>query len=362
MPTDPDDDNDDDDGLLLEEQPAPLPRRIPGQKLDRQGTYTPYHGFSMVYPLRGTGTAPPEDGMLRSRPHKWLPTHPADEAWSALPALVRRFAGSKYVPLPASSYHVTLLDGITAEKACGKDFAPDTIAPNDAWDAYLGARSARLAGANTLVGFHDWRATDDPLAGAAVHGPRPFVPSLILKEVEVQGWGISCVFEMAKSSEEAAAAQLDAALVRVLGRDKGRQWNFHLTLAYKRPGADEDEDEDDDDDDGGGGGRGGRELGRVERDGRRRRDAATQLTKAVLKTLGDAPLPLEPARACCFVDMARFPPWVMPATTQTQTGSTATDGVGGGGAAAPAGDVEPVKAGGGGKSARSPPPFLPDVK
>ena len=87
MPTDPDDDNDDDDGLLLEEQPAPLPRRIPGQKLDRQGTYTPYHGFSMVYPLRGTGTAPPEDGMLRSRPHKWLPTHPADEAWSALPAL-----------------------------------------------------------------------------------------------------------------------------------------------------------------------------------------------------------------------------------------------------------------------------------
>ena len=69
---------------------------------------------------------------------------------------MRRLAGSAYEPLPACSYHVTLLDGITAEGALG-DQAPSGYEMNGTWRHYLRLRSSRLRRANALLGF------DDPL-------------------------------------------------------------------------------------------------------------------------------------------------------------------------------------------------------
>jgi hypothetical protein len=296
--------------------PPPVLRRIPGKKLDMAGRYLPYHGLSVVWPLQGTGGQPPADQSELANPCAWLPCEPLSLDWAELPKSVARIAGSSYVPLPASSYHVTLLDGITASKALGDGADPDTLETNTAWRDYLHARAPRLVGANTLIGFNGWRALDDPQRNA--QGPAPYLPPLTLKEVEVQNWGISCVFELVRSVDNDRAKLLDAALVSMLGRTEGRKWNFHLTLAYKHPDAEEEEEEDIMRSGGGG--------------GKARRQAAEQLTNKVRKMLGpDGSLPLDPPRVSTFPDMTRFPPWVREAARE------------------PLSDEE----------ARSPPPLLP---
>ena len=72
-------------------------------------------------------------------------------------------------------------------------------------------------------------------------------------------------------------------------------------------------------------------FGQLEKDGDRRKSAQTQLTKEVLRCMGDAPLPLDCARASVFPDMSSFPPWV-------------EDGSAGGGGGGAGDEVEVVDA------------------
>ena len=74
---------------------------------------------------------------------------------------------------------------------------------------------------------------------------------------------------------------LEAALVDALGLDAGRRWPFHLTLAYRRPGA----------------------------EGELSQQACLDVAAAVASCVGSAPIPLGLPTVCAFEDMTLFAPW-----------------------------------------------------
>ena len=292
--------------------------RMRGQKLNGDGAYIPFHGVSVVWPLIGTACRPPADPAHACRPDEWRATEPPS-VWRGLPSIVAKAAGAAYAPLPSCSYHITLLDGITAEQAIGEQ-APPQFQRNHAWRNYLRLRGARLKRANALLGFdpeaavrasstahaaHAAHAATDgdggcggdgviqsaPAGGGAAAaapaaGVAPFVPRLVFTDIEVAAWGICARFALASPTEERAAECLDAALVRALGRAHGRKNAFHLTLAYRVPGAAESP------------------AAAVE-------EMRATLEAAVLRCLGHrrAKVPLEPPRVTAFPDMQSFPPW-----------------------------------------------------
>jgi len=202
-------------------------------KLDADGTFLPFPGVTIIWPLV------------------------CGEAWSELAAVVGWLAGAAYAPLPANSYHVTQLDVMTASKALA------TAAPSStAWSEYLHARAPRLRRACTLL------------------DTARLVPALQLSRVEVHQNVIGATFCLSSASDEAAAAELDRALVDALGLTSGRVHPFHLTLAYRLPGKTEDMS-----------------------------GLTGPLTEAVESAMAGSPLPLQPAHVSAFPDMTAFPPW-----------------------------------------------------
>ena len=208
--------------------------RMRGQKLNGDGAYIPFHGVSVVWPLIGTACRPPADPAHACRPDEWRATEPPS-VWRGLPSIVAKAAGAAYAPLPSCSYHITLLDGITAEQAIGEQ-APPQFQRNHAWRNYLRLRGARLKRANALLGFDPEAAVRASSAAHAAHaatdgdggyggdgliqsapagggaaaaaptaGVAPFVPRLVFTDIEVAAWGICARFALASPTEERAA-------------------------------------------------------------------------------------------------------------------------------------------------------------
>ena len=150
--------------------------------------------MTIVWPLAGTakGTVTPESG------------------WKNLPSLVQELAGASYTPLPALSYHVTVLSIFTENK---------TKTPK--WLQYIQNRAPRLKRAQEVL--------DDPMIGCT---PK----KMKFLGVRFDGRVIVCEFEIADDEEKKKCKEQEKKLVEILGVEP-RSMYYHLTLAYRFPGA-----------------------------------------------------------------------------------------------------------------------------
>lgn len=218
--------------------PRRIPSRRPGvQKVSEDGRFLHFPGVTIVCAVRG-----------------------ADDSagpWAALRSSVALHAGASYVPLPESSYHVTVLDVMTASKALGSA-SPDELE----WEAYLEQRKPRL------------RAAAGLLEAAA------FSPTLRFLRVEVLETVVIAEFEIDPAEVDTARA-FERRIVDTLGVAKGRTHPFHMTLGYRRPSAPPLPGE----------------------------EARGALEAAILVALGGRSLQLGPAYVCRFQDLAAWPKW-----------------------------------------------------
>ena len=236
------------------------------RKLDKDGHYLPYAGLSIVWPLRGTCPKPP-NVLQKHVPPAHTPS-PPPPPWADLPATVERLLGPTFVPLPAHSYHVTMLDIITKARALGHG------ASSEDWHAYCRLRGPRLVTAKALLGLENF-------AGCGLGGETAFVPGLRLQNVQIHP-GVVCAELELPRADTARAAAVEAALAHALALERpGRRWPLHLTLAYRRPG----------------------DSGEVGE------EARAELAAAVEACVGSEPLPLEAPCVSAFEDLTLFVPW-----------------------------------------------------
>lgn len=238
-------------------------------KIDSKGHYLPFPGTTIVWPVQTTcpGPAKKSDAVICT-------------SWSQLPQAIQGILGSAYTALPASSYHVTLLDIVTLDRL----LSASSVAPaphsavlspsSQTWQHYLKTQGARLALAREIL----QKAT---LSDSLVHANPP--RSLRYSKVAMLRNCVAVEFLLSDEAEAVASSALEKQLLRALDISQGRVWPFHVTVAYRRPGETADLSH---------------HLNLVE--------------AAVLGALGgcEKRLTLEPAVVSEFADMTAFPPWV----------------------------------------------------
>ena len=199
---------------------------VTNRKLDESGAgWAPFRGWSVLFDPPGAAPAP----SLLSLDPAAVEAAPAYGVLARVATdLVERTAASapvELVALPASTYHVTICDGLAEDRVAADDEASRQL---------LGELPDSLADWPTALDFaapHLWRLL------AAAQGTHV----LDVDAIEVRGHAVVAALSAASDtpgeSDDVLVDARDALLVRLgehHGANFGSPWQPHVTLAYLR--------------------------------------------------------------------------------------------------------------------------------
>jgi hypothetical protein len=199
---------------------------VTNRKLDESGAgWAPFRGWSVLFDPPGAAPAP----SLLSLDPAAVEAEPAygvlAQIATDLVDLTVASASVELVVLPASTYHVTICDGLAEDRVAANDEASQQLLDE------LPASLADWATALDFAAPHLWRLL------AAAQGAHV----LDVDSIEVRGHAVVAALSAARDtpgeSDDALVDARDALLARLgehHGADVGSPWRPHVTLAYLR--------------------------------------------------------------------------------------------------------------------------------